>query len=175
MIAMIVVDGGIPMMLKVKEAEKKTEKDRALVKEGCGHIRSEDLIIKIKIRLRQRKRQGKRQKQNRQLHRIMFIKIYFWNKFIKVKIEAKTKSEADVKSKHRQQLNSLEAKQRRAGKSGQATRDQMLAVMKNQAVIIRMLCSDDDSRTKGQFIPSFNNSEERLNSSERNIARDYEC
>ena len=66
----------------------------------------------------------------------MFIKIYLWNKFIKVKIEAKTKSEADVKSKHRQQLNSLEAKQRRAGKSGQATRDQMLAVMKNQAVII---------------------------------------
>lgn len=33
------------VMLKVKEAEKKTEKDRALVKEGCGHIRSEDIII----------------------------------------------------------------------------------------------------------------------------------
>ena len=50
MIAMIVVDGSIPMMMKVKEAEKKTEKDRALVKEGCGHIRSEDLIINIKIK-----------------------------------------------------------------------------------------------------------------------------
>ena len=50
MIAMIVVDGSIPMMMKVKEAEKKTEKDRALVKEGCGHIRSEDVIINIKIR-----------------------------------------------------------------------------------------------------------------------------
>ena len=40
----------------------------------------------------------------------------------------------------RQQLNVLEAKQRRAGKSGKATRDRMLAVMKNQAVII----NDDD-------------------------------
>ena len=36
----------------------------------------------------------------------------------------------------RQQLNVLEAKQRRAGKSGKATRDRMLAVMKNQAVIM---------------------------------------
>ena len=38
------------VMLKVKEAEKKTEKDRALVKEGCGHIRSEDIIINAKTK-----------------------------------------------------------------------------------------------------------------------------
>ena len=38
------------MILKVKEAEKKTEKDRALVKEGCGHIRSEDITINAKTK-----------------------------------------------------------------------------------------------------------------------------
>ena len=38
------------VMLKVKEAEKKTEKDRALVKEGCGHIRSEDIMIETKTK-----------------------------------------------------------------------------------------------------------------------------
>ena len=36
--------------------------------------------------------------------------------------------------KNRQQLSRLEAKQRRAGKAGKATRDEMLAVMKKQAV-----------------------------------------
>ena len=45
MITMIVVEVELVVMMKVKEAEKKTEKDRALVKEGCGHIRSEAIIF----------------------------------------------------------------------------------------------------------------------------------
>ena len=38
-LVVLVIFLAVLVMMKVKEAEKKTEKDRALVKEGCGHIR----------------------------------------------------------------------------------------------------------------------------------------
>ena len=44
---------GHMMMMKVKEAEKKTEKDRALVKEGCGHIRCRDKGVHLKSKEKQ--------------------------------------------------------------------------------------------------------------------------